>query len=55
MKDAGTDVILWGDYDGTGFSSGIDDLQTLKRAPINFNGYIWTNKIELIGPALKNM
>jgi len=53
MKAAGTDVILWGPYDGSGFSSGIDDAETLAQVPPQFDGYIWTNRIELIGPLVK--
>lgn len=52
MKTAGTEVILWGPYDGTGFSSGIDDEETLISAPSGFDGYIWTNRIEIIGPLI---
>ena len=52
MQRNGSDVILWGPYDGTGFSSGIDDLPLLARVPKGFGGYIWTNRIEVIGPAL---
>lgn len=52
MAAAGTRVILWGPYDGSGFSSGIDDLETLGRVPDAFDGWIWTNRIERIGPAL---
>ena len=51
MTDAGSQVILWGPYDGSGFSSGIDDLATLAQVPAGFDGHIWTNKIEIIGPA----
>jgi glycerophosphoryl diester phosphodiesterase len=53
MKTVGTEVILWGPYDGTGFSSGIDDVETLARVPDQFDGYIWTNRIEIIGPLLR--
>lgn len=52
MKAAGTDVILLGPYDGSGYSSGIDDEAALARVPERFNGYVWTNRIEVIGPAL---
>lgn len=52
MKSAGTRVILWGPYDGSGFSSGVDDIATLARTPAQFDGLIWTNRIEIIGPAL---
>lgn len=47
-----TEVILWGPYDGSGFSSGIDDLDTLAHVPEHFDGLIWTNRIQRIGPAL---
>jgi glycerophosphoryl diester phosphodiesterase len=53
MKAAGTTVILLGPYDNRGFSSGIDDLDTLARVPEQFDGYLWTNRIELIGPQLE--
>ncbi|MDA7423179.1 glycerophosphodiester phosphodiesterase family protein [Thalassococcus lentus] len=52
MKRAGTEVILWGPYDGSGFSSGIDDIETLDQVPEHFDGYIWTNRIEIIGPKM---
>lgn len=50
---ANSHVILWGPYDSTGFSSGIDDLETLARVPAGFDGYVWTNRIEMIGPDIK--
>ena len=53
MHAVGTEVILWGPYDGSGFSSGVDDLETLALVPAQFDGYIWTNRIEVIGPALR--
>lgn len=53
MKSADTAVILLGPYDGSGFSSGVDDTATLARVPEQFDGYIWTNRIEIIGPMLK--
>lgn len=54
MERHGSSVILWGDYDGSGFTSGIDTLADLDRVPKGFSGYIWTNRIETIGPALKD-
>lgn len=53
MQAAGSDVILLGPYKGGGFSSGVDTLEMLKTVPQNFNGYIWTNRIELIAPAAR--
>ncbi len=53
MASAGSDVILTGPYEG-GFTTGIDDLETLQRVPQTFGGYIWTDKAEVIGPSLAN-
>jgi glycerophosphoryl diester phosphodiesterase len=48
----GSTVLLVGPYSGGGFSSGIDDSETLARVPEGFDGYVWTNKIEVIGPLM---
>lgn len=53
MGDAGTTEILWGPYDGSGFSSGIDDADTLAFVPAQFDGFIWTNRIQSIAPLLE--
>ena len=50
LEAVGTYVILAGDYDGSGFSSGIDDADSFGEVPQAFDGYVWTNRIELIGP-----
>lgn len=55
MRAAGSEVILWGPYDGSGFSSGIDDMATLAKVPTQFDGYIWTNKVDVIAPALEQL
>ena len=34
-------------------AAGIDTLEDLARVPPAFSGYLWTNRIELIGPALR--
>lgn len=49
LEAVGTYVILAGVYDGSGFSSGIDDVESFREVPEAFDGYIWTNRIELIG------
>ncbi len=54
MKKAGTTVILLGPYDGSGFSSGIEDADALARVPDGFDGYVWTNRVEVIGPLIGN-
>jgi glycerophosphoryl diester phosphodiesterase len=56
LASVGSEIILLGPYGaGDPGTAGIDDLQTLARVPGGFNGYIWTNKIELVGPAAKGM
>ncbi len=53
MRDAGTDVILVGPYaSGDPGTAGIDDVETLAAVPESFTGYLWTNRIEVIGPLL---
>ncbi len=51
MRDAGSEVILLGDYGaGDEGTMGIDTAEQFSRVPAGFDGYIWTNKIEVIGP-----
>lgn len=53
MRDAGSEVILLGPYEtGDPGTNGIDTIDELAQVPDGFAGYIWTNKIELIGPAV---
>lgn len=52
MSDAGSEIILLGPYGaGDPGTAGIDDIETLAQVPPNFSGYLWTNRIEIIGPA----
>ena len=54
MRNAGSEVVLLGPYSsGDAGTSGIDDVDLLRKVPDGFDGYIWTNRIELIGPALR--
>jgi glycerophosphoryl diester phosphodiesterase len=54
MRSVGSEVILLGPYSsGDVGTSGIDTLDELAAVPPEFRGYLWTNAIELIGPALK--
>ena len=50
MQNAGTEVILLGPLDDSGFSAGIDTPDLLAQVPIGFSGLVWTNRIEVIGP-----
>lgn len=53
LANAGSEVILLGPYaPGDSGTAGIDTLEQLARVPDSFSGYLWTNRIELIGPAL---
>lgn len=50
----GSEIILVGRYDfGDPASGGIDTVEELSAVPDNFSGYLWTNKIEIIGPAAR--
>lgn len=53
VRDAGSEIALIGpmDDDADGARS-IDTLEDLALVPEDFSGYIWTNKIEVIGPAV---
>lgn len=54
MRDADTDVILVGPYGGNDFTAGIDTPELAAMVPAGFDGYVWTNKIETMGPLLKS-
>jgi glycerophosphoryl diester phosphodiesterase len=48
----GTRILLLGVYDGSGYSTGIDDPSELDSVPARFDGMVWTNRIDRIGPAI---
>lgn len=53
MQSVGSEVILLGPYGaGDPGTAGIDTLDVLAQVPPQFDGYIWTNRIEVIGPAM---
>lgn len=52
MGDSNTLVVLVAG-DG-GWSEGFDNKSDLERLPGNYNGVIWTNRIDVIAPAIKN-
>lgn len=54
MEAVGSRVVVIGDYQGEGFSQGIDDPARLSALPAGFSGGIWTDRIDLIAPALKS-
>jgi glycerophosphoryl diester phosphodiesterase len=53
LRQNGSEVILLGPFEaGDPGTAGIDTLEVLAQVPATFDGYIWTNRIEIIGPAL---
>jgi len=51
MSRVGTRVVLFGDYHGGGLIQGFDDPGQLDELPRGYSGGIWTDRIDLIGPA----
>lgn len=51
MASLNTDVFLVDDYAGGSFSEGINNLEQMPPA---YTGGIWTDRIDIIGPALAN-
>ena len=50
VRQAGSKIILTGPVEwGKMTQNGFDDRKALEDLPDEFSGYIWTNKIELIG------
>ncbi|MEO1590828.1 MAG: glycerophosphodiester phosphodiesterase family protein [Cyanobacteria bacterium J06632_22] len=52
MATHNTQIFLVDDYQGEGFSQGLDDLAQIVQLPKHYAGGIWTDHIERIGPAL---
>lgn len=48
----GGSVILVGPYGGSGLTTGIDDPETFAKVPARFDGHVWTNRIEILGPLI---
>ena len=53
MEGVGTRVVLIGDYGGEGYSQGLDEPARLATLPSDYSGGIWTDRIDLIGPAAR--
>lgn len=53
MESVESRVFLIGPYGGEGFSQGFDDPALVDELPSDFSGGIWTDRIDLIGPAVK--
>lgn len=51
MRQAGSEIILLGPYGaGDPGTAGVDSAEEFAKVPESFDGYIWTNKIQAIGP-----
>jgi glycerophosphoryl diester phosphodiesterase len=54
MEKAGSEVILVGPVEGRDIgTTGLDALEDLDTVPRGFGGYVWTNRVEVIAPALR--
>ena len=50
MRDADVTVIVNGPFGGSGGTPGLDRVEDLNGVPLDFDGIIWTDMIETIGP-----
>ena len=52
MHAHGTEVILLGPWDSSEQVRGINSAEALARVPVGFDGYVWTDRIDIVGPLL---
>lgn len=48
----GSRLVMLGPYDGSGYTTGVDGEGDLDLIPMRLDGYVWTNRAEVIAPAL---
>lgn len=53
MDRVGTRVVMIGNYGGETHSRGFNDPGRVTELPRNYSGGIWTDRIDLIGPAVR--
>jgi len=53
LQKAGSSAVLMGPHTKARAEPAIDTLEQLKSIPESFEGIIWTNRIEIIGPAAR--
>ncbi|MEM9246154.1 MAG: glycerophosphodiester phosphodiesterase, partial [Cyanobacteria bacterium P01_F01_bin.153] len=53
MMAINTNVFLIDDYEGEGFSQGLNNLEKIQELPEDYSGGIWTDRIDLLGPVIK--
>jgi glycerophosphoryl diester phosphodiesterase len=51
MDKVNTRIVLVQYVDG--WSDGFDSTSDLQKLPKNYSGSVWTNRIDVIGPALR--
>jgi len=53
LKPYGTMLVTIGDNEGRASATGVDTEQTLRRLPHRFDGALWTDRIDRIGPLVQ--
>jgi glycerophosphoryl diester phosphodiesterase len=53
MQAAGSDVVLLGPYGSGAGTAGIDTAEQMEDVPADYSGFVWTNRILEVGPAIK--
>ena len=53
MASVGAKVIVFGPYESGKSNEGLTGAEQLGNIPANFNGYIWVEDINKVGPALR--
>jgi glycerophosphoryl diester phosphodiesterase len=48
----GSRLVMLGPWDGSGYSTGVDTAADFAALPPRLDGYVWTNRIDRIGPLL---
>lgn len=54
MQGVNSTVVIIGDYTGATYTTGFDDPDRLDELGDSFPGLVWTDRIDLIGPALED-
>jgi glycerophosphoryl diester phosphodiesterase len=54
MAGVGSEVVVVGPWRGERHSRGVDDVEWLRSIPADFGGGVWTNRVDLIGPAVQS-
>lgn len=55
LRTEGSTLVVLGDNHGDRYTTGVDDADILAKLPPRFDGAIWTNRADLIGPAVRSV